>query len=299
MGVFGDVDLDTVPGLTPQQKKKILELRQEANAEARKIFGALDDPTGELDTQAIEEGLEALRQISEEGTVGATTEQKQLFNKIRDIERRQAEVLGREYIPRTDSSIVREIERTIVRSPMQRGASGALFVGATMSPVSSEFDSSRTGTSKKGTKARPVTTTQEDNIDSEIVPDKLLKKQMDKVDYQHLPENIKNETDPKTKYEKLVEYIKNNLIALHNKFPEDLRAQATLWYDGARKIAENLAQRYNLTEEQVGGILAVLSPQKQWFMNIAQAEQVIHTMKFYQDFKIEGADIECRNRKYN
>jgi hypothetical protein len=94
------------------------------------------------------------------------------------------------------------------------------------------------------------------------------------------------------KYEKFVEYIKDNLIALHNKFPEDLRAQATLWYDGARKIADNLAERYDVTAEQVGGILAVLSPQKQWFMNIAQAEQVIHTMKFYQDFKLEGADID-------
>lgn len=148
-GVFSDVDLETTD-LTPEQKAEIIELRKEAQAEAKKILQSLEDPTGQIDTEvikkgldaledptgavdtkAVAEGLEALRQISEEGTVGATTEQKQLFNKIREIERRQAEVLGREYIPRTDSSIVREIERTIVRSPMQRGASGALFVGAT------------------------------------------------------------------------------------------------------------------------------------------------------------------------
>ena len=158
IGVFGDVDLETVPGLTPQQKQKILELRQEANAGARKLFGALDDPTGELDAEAVVEGLKALQEISEDGTVGATSAQKQTLDKIREIERRTAEVLGREYIPRTDSSIVREIERTIVTPSTQRAATGALFVGATMSPVSSEFDSSRTGTSKKGTKARPVTT---------------------------------------------------------------------------------------------------------------------------------------------
>jgi hypothetical protein len=148
-GVFSDVDLETTD-LTPEQKAEIIELRKEAQAEAKKILQSLEDPTGQIDTevikkgldaledptgavdtQAVAEGLEALRQISEEGTVGATTEQKQLFNRIREIERRQAEVLGREYIPRTDSSIVREIERTIVRSPIQRGASGALFVGAT------------------------------------------------------------------------------------------------------------------------------------------------------------------------
>jgi hypothetical protein len=167
-GVFSDVDLETTD-LTPEQKAEIIELRKEAQAEAKNILQSLEDPTGQIDTesikkgldaledptgavdtQAVAEGLEALRKLSEEGTVGATSEQQQVFNKIREIERRTAEVLGREYIPRTDSSIVREIERTIVTPSTQRAATGALFVGATMSPVSSEFDSSRTGTSKKG-----------------------------------------------------------------------------------------------------------------------------------------------------
>ena len=136
LGVFGDVDLDTVPGLTPQQKKKITELRQEANAEARKLFGALDDPTGELDAEAVAEGLKALRQISEDGTVGSTSAQKQTLDKIREIERRMSVMIGREYIPRTDADIVGEIERTVINRTQQTGASGALFpnlpiVGAT------------------------------------------------------------------------------------------------------------------------------------------------------------------------
>jgi hypothetical protein len=136
IGVFGDVDLETVPGLTPQQKQKILELRQEANAEARKLFGALDDPTGELDAEAVAEGLKALQEISEEGTVGATSAQQQTLDRIREIERRSAEVFGREYIPRTDADIVRDIERTVINRTQQIGAAGALFpnlpvVGAT------------------------------------------------------------------------------------------------------------------------------------------------------------------------
>ena len=136
IGVFGDVDLETVPDLTPQQKQKILELRQEANAEARKLFGALDDPTGELDAEAVAEGLKALQEISEDGTVGATSAQKQTLDRIREIERRSAEVFGREYIPRTDADIVRDIERTVINRTQQTGATGALFpnlplVGAT------------------------------------------------------------------------------------------------------------------------------------------------------------------------
>ena len=297
IGVFGDVDLETVPDLTPQQKQKILELRQEANAEARKLFGALDDPTGELDAEAVAEGLKALQEISEEGTVGATSAQQQTLDRIREIERRSAEVFGREYIPRTDADIVRDIERTVINRTQQIGAAGALFpnlpvVGATMSPVSSEFDSSRVGTAKQGTEARPRETSQDDNIDTSIVPEAKLKAQMDKINYTHLPKDIKNETDPRAKYEKFVEYMKRNLIALHDKFPEDLRAIATQWYDGARKLTEGLASKYNKTEEQIAGVLAVLSPQKQWFMNLAQGEQVLHILQNYLDTKLEGDAFE-------
>jgi hypothetical protein len=153
-GVLGDVDLDTTD-LTPEQKAEILELRKEANDEAKKILQSLDDPTGQIDTesikkgldaledptgavdtQAVAEGLEALRKLSEEGTVGTTAGQQQVFNKIREIERRTAEVLDREYIPRTDADIVREIEGRIISRTQQIGAAGALFpnlplVGAT------------------------------------------------------------------------------------------------------------------------------------------------------------------------
>jgi len=178
IGVFGDIDLDTVPGLTSQQKQKITELRQEANTEARKIFGALDDPTGELDAQAIEEGLEALRQLSEEGTVGATAQQKQFFDRIRDIERRQSEILGREYIPRTDASIVREVRDTIVRTPMER-ATPTFFVGATTADATTNRTDGRvvepTGKVTKlvpdGEKLYEIKTTVKTSVRGSVVPE--------------------------------------------------------------------------------------------------------------------------------
>jgi hypothetical protein len=115
---------------------------------------------------------------------------------------------------------------------------------------------------------------------------------MASINYKHLPDDIRNEKDPKTKYEKFVEFIKSNLLYLHDQFPEDLRARATLWYDGANKIANDLASRYNLSVEQVSAVIANLSPQKDWFMNIAQAEQVLHVYENYQDFKIEGSEVD-------
>ena len=54
-------------------------------------------------------------------TIGASIPVSQsTVDKIRELDRRQAEVIGREYIPRTTESIQRSIENNISRTPLQR-----------------------------------------------------------------------------------------------------------------------------------------------------------------------------------
>ena len=72
---------------------------------------------------------------------------------------------------------------------------------------------------------------------------------------------------------------KDNLIWLHNLMPSEIRARAKLWYDGANKMANGLADRYNLDIRQVSGVFAVLSPQKDWFMNTSLGERVVTIFK--------------------
>ena len=175
----------------------------------------------------------------------------------------------------------------------QAGVDVTVGASQAISSVSSSNDASRVGTSKKGTKSKPVVTNQSDNIDSAIVPDAILKKQMDALDYPSLPKNILNEKDFRVKYEKFVDYIRKNLVALHDKFPASLRATATQWYDGANKIANELASKYNVTNEQASAILAVFSPQKDWFMNVSQAEQMLHVMRNYQNTVMGGAAFDA------
>ena len=74
--------------------------------------------------------------------------------------------------------------------------------------------------------------------------------------------------------------MQENLLWLFDQVPEAVRNRSKLWYDGARKIAEQWAKQYDITESQAAGALAVLSPQKDWFMNVTMAERVldiIHT----------------------
>jgi hypothetical protein len=67
---------------------------------------------------------------------------------------------------------------------------------------------------------------------------------------------------------------------LYDAFPEEYRARATQWYDGARRLADELsAQHADISPEQAAGILAVFSPQKDWFMNVAQGYQCADVYK--------------------
>lgn len=72
-----------------------------------------------------------------------------------------------------------------------------------------------------------------------------------------------------------VDHVKGNLLYLYDSFKPELREEAKKWYDGARKISEEWAKKYGTETRQNAGVLAVLSPQKDWFMNVSLANRVI------------------------
>ncbi len=69
--------------------------------------------------------------------------------------------------------------------------------------------------------------------------------------------------------------IKKNLKWLYDSVSPEVRAISKLWYDGANKISNELASRYDYSVEQVSGVMAVLSPQMDWFRNLSLGERVI------------------------
>jgi hypothetical protein len=170
-------------------------------------------------------------------------------------------------------------------------------VPAQISKPDSKYDDLRVGTALLGTKAKPLETPQTSNIAGAIVPDVLLASQLGKMNYPHLPQDVLNEKNPIVKRDKMVAFMKDNLKALYDAFPAELRARATQWYDGARKLADGLSEKHSdITPEQSAGILAVFSPQKDWFMNVAQAYQCADVYKNEQDTVISrelaGKEIE-------
>ena len=106
-------------------------------------------------------------------------------------------------------------------------------------------------------------------------------------------------------YQSLDEIGEQNLTVLHDIFPESVRIYAKLWYDGANILARQLsgttaAQTVNGKEvkevddvfgggfiakayneralEKAAAILAVFSPQKDWFMNVSLAHRTMEIL---------------------
>jgi hypothetical protein len=87
--------------------------------------------------------------------------------------------------------------------------------------------------------------------------------------------------------EQFVEHVKDNLLYLHDQMPPETRRRAKLWYDGARNIVDRWQAKYDgkYSDTTIAGVMATLSPQKDWFMNVSLAERVLDTMHEQQDMR--------------
>jgi hypothetical protein len=77
--------------------------------------------------------------------------------------------------------------------------------------------------------------------------------------------------------------IVNNLLFLYNSVPKKIRERSKLWYDGANKIANEMADNYGLSLQQVSAIMAAMSPQKDWFQNVSMGERAIDILTQHGD----------------
>lgn len=81
--------------------------------------------------------------------------------------------------------------------------------------------------------------------------------------------------DVSSKAEQMLDHMVNNLKWLYNHWKPEYRERSRLWYVGGNRIAHRWADRFNLNPEQVAGVIAALSPQKDWFQNVSLAERMM------------------------
>ena len=75
--------------------------------------------------------------------------------------------------------------------------------------------------------------------------------------------------------EAYVEHVSRNLDWLYSQMSEEERERSRQWYVGGRKFVDKWADRYGIHPGQSAAIIAVLSPQKDWFVNMTMAERML------------------------
>jgi hypothetical protein len=69
--------------------------------------------------------------------------------------------------------------------------------------------------------------------------------------------------------------VVDNLSWLFDHVKPEVRERAKLWYDGANRIAKDWTKKFGVNLRQTSGVLAVLSPQMDWFKNVSLGERVL------------------------
>ena len=146
------------------------------------------------------------------------------------------------------------------------------------SPQETNIVSTRLPTSKKAPED-PLASRLQVGIDSSRADPKTFSKNAQLI--QAYP-NIKYAgDDAEAASQELISHVKDNLLFLYDAVPDATRQRSKLWYEGARKITEDLSAQYNLPDTSIAGVMAVLSPQRDWFMNVSLGQRVldIHVTK--------------------
>lgn len=126
------------------------------------------------------------------------------------------------------------------------------------------------------------------------VPDLVRKAALAIAQYPQV--RIGRASKPETILDKAIEQFRDNLLWLYGKVDPAIRERSKLWYDGANRIANRMAQRYRVTPRQAAGVLATQSPQKDWFENVSLGERIIDTWQNYQDHAWDSRMDKVLNR---
>lgn len=89
------------------------------------------------------------------------------------------------------------------------------------------------------------------------------------------PNFVSKARNTEKRSEDFIEHVKDNLLYLYDQVPEATRNRSRLWYDGARNIVDRWGNEYGQPDQALAGVLAVLSPQKDWFMNVSLGNRVV------------------------
>lgn len=101
---------------------------------------------------------------------------------------------------------------------------------------------------------------------------------------------------PEQQAEQVIAHFQRNLEWLFDQVPADTRARSKLWYVGGNRIAHSFADRFGIEPRQAAGIIAALSPQKDWFQNVSLAERIMSAVYEHPDAAWTPSMLDAINK---
>lgn len=89
-------------------------------------------------------------------------------------------------------------------------------------------------------------------------------------------------TTPRQVIRASIDAMKRNLRALYEAYPQEWRERSRAWYQGAHRLAGEMAEEFGTTREQVAGVMASLSPTKDWFQNVELARRILTRVREFE-----------------
>jgi len=126
----------------------------------------------------------------------------------------------------------------------------------------------------KGKKAIANPLTSDVHIGIKSVTPEAMEKIADKVKEMPGFRIAKNLKDPVKVVNSYIRQFADNLKDVYNRVPEQTRQATAKWYESANGIADRMATQFGKTLKQGAGVLAALSPQKDWDQNVSLAKRV-------------------------
>lgn len=74
---------------------------------------------------------------------------------------------------------------------------------------------------------------------------------------------------------RIMDQMVSNILKIHDMVPKDIRDKSKLWYSGANKISHQWSAKFGVSTQAVAGVIAAMSPQKDWFQNVSLAERLL------------------------
>jgi hypothetical protein len=113
-----------------------------------------------------------------------------------------------------------------------------------------------------------------------------------------VPSNI---TDPAKILDRFTAHVKDNLRWIYNQVPKETQAANAKWYESANSIASDISKKHGMETRQGAGVIASMSPQKDWDMNVSLAHRIadIHHLQgdtmMSPEMEAKGAELGTKS----